>query len=61
MRDKLSIIGDSILASSFLTYMGAFEGSYREKIVRDHWKIILSKEGISVSEEFSLKNVIGIP
>lgn len=61
LRDKLSIVGDSILASAFLTYMGAFEASFREKILRDHWKMVLSKESISVSEEFSLKNVIGIP
>ena len=42
LKDKQSIVGDSILASTFLTYMGAFEGSYREKIVRESWKMILS-------------------
>lgn len=41
--------------------MGAFEGSYREKIVRDSWRLILSKEGILLSEDFALKTVIGVP
>lgn len=43
LRDKQSIVGDTILAAAFITYLGAFEGSYREKVVRDHWKIEISK------------------
>jgi hypothetical protein len=32
-NEKESILGDMILATAFVTYLGPFEGSYREKVV----------------------------
>lgn len=33
-REKETITGDSILASAFITYLGAFEGSFRERALK---------------------------
>ena len=34
-EDKLSILGDMILATGFVNYLGPFEGSYRLKILEE--------------------------
>jgi hypothetical protein len=31
LLEKQSLLGDMILATAFTTYLGPFEGSYREK------------------------------
>jgi dynein heavy chain len=36
-EDKLSILGDMILATGFVNYLGPFEGSYRLKILEESW------------------------
>jgi len=33
LREKKSLLGDMILSTAFITYMGPFEGSFRERIV----------------------------
>ena len=33
LREKRSLLGDMILSTAFIIYLGPFEGSYREKIV----------------------------
>lgn len=35
--DKKSLLGDSILATAFVTYLAPFEGIYRKNILRDNW------------------------
>jgi len=42
LREKRSLLGDMILSTAFITYMGPFEGSYRERIVNQDWRIIIS-------------------
>lgn len=43
LREKRSLLGDMILSTAFITYMGPFEGSYRERIVNQDWRIIISQ------------------
>lgn len=39
LREKQSIIGDVIIAAASINYLGAFEGSYRENIIKRDWRI----------------------
>lgn len=39
----MSLLGDMILSTAFITYLGAFEGIYREKIINSEWKKIIVK------------------
>ena len=36
-EDKVSLLGDMILATCFLNYLGPFEGTYRLKVLQDTW------------------------
>ena len=36
-EDKLSLLGDMIIATCFVNYLGPFEGSYRLKVLTDSW------------------------
>jgi hypothetical protein len=42
-ENKKSLLGDSILATGFITYLAPFEGIYRKKIVRDTWQPLVLK------------------
>lgn len=59
LREKQSLLGDMILSTAFVTYMGPFEGSYREKIMLEEWRQIIQREGILIGETFSLRDTIG--
>ena len=34
LKEKESLLGDMLMSTAFVTYLGPFEGTYREKIVR---------------------------
>ena len=36
-EDKLSLLGDMIIATCFVNYLGPFEGSYRLKVLTESW------------------------
>lgn len=36
-EDKLSLLGDMIIAAAFVNYLGPYEGSYRARILSDAW------------------------
>jgi hypothetical protein len=59
LREKRSLLGDMMLSTAFVTYMGPFEGSYREKIVTSDWRYTIMQQDILVGEAFNLKDTIG--
>ena len=42
-EDKLSLLGDMILATCFINYLGPFEGTYRLKVMQDNWQKLNEK------------------
>jgi hypothetical protein len=58
LKEKQSIVGDSIIAAAFITYLGAFSAQFREKIVRHEWRILIHQEGIPVGEDFVLHSLV---
>ena len=58
-EDKLSLLGDIILATGFVNYLGPFDGVYRLKILEESWTKLVDKYKIRHSSEFSLKEIIG--
>ena len=46
------LVGDVLISSAFLSYMGPFLSSYRQKLVYDIWIGQLRKLAIPVSDEF---------
>ena len=41
LKEKASLVGDTLIATAFVTYMGAFEGTFRERAVRQSWRILV--------------------
>ena len=42
-EDKLSLLGDMILASCFVNYLGPFEGTYRMRLINESWTKLNTK------------------
>jgi dynein heavy chain len=57
--DKQSLLGDMIIATAFITYLGPFEGTFRYRAIRDSWSKLIGRYGIKSSAHFSLKDVLG--
>jgi len=60
--DKLlvNIVGDIVISSGFIAYLGVFTGEYRNRLV-DEWKEELYKEEIPHSENCTLVGTLGDP
>ncbi|OHT17559.1 Dynein heavy chain family protein [Tritrichomonas foetus] len=52
------ILGDSLLISGVLTYLGAFSPSFRNEML-DKWREFLNIEGIRYSSNFSIASSLG--
>ena len=52
------ILGDSLLISGSLTYLGVFGPTYRKQLL-EQWKGFLKDEGIIFSDSFSISNALG--
>ena len=37
LQEKFSLLGDMLLSTALITYLGPFEGTYRESIVASQW------------------------
>jgi dynein heavy chain len=60
MNEKASqhLVGDVLISSGVIAYLGVFINSYREDCITT-WVEMLNTFGIKSSEEFSLQNVLG--
>ncbi|OHS98393.1 Dynein heavy chain family protein [Tritrichomonas foetus] len=57
-NSSIFILGDSILITGVLTYLGAFSPSYRSNII-NQWKTFLAGEGIKFSSSFTIESSLG--
>ncbi|XP_012271492.1 dynein heavy chain 3, axonemal [Orussus abietinus] len=59
-RSLKSVIGDVLLASGIVAYLGAFTVGFREQLVQE-WHATCRKKDIPCSEVFSLIEILGEP
>lgn len=59
LEEKHSLLGDILLTTAFITYLGPFEGTYRELITLRDWKLLIESHGILVGNSFSLEDTVG--
>lgn len=52
-----NVVGDSILCSGIIAYMGAFPISYREETIKN-WQMILEQNQLLFSAGFNLQGVL---
>ena len=56
----VNIVGDVLLASGMVAYLGAFNAVFRKAIIRD-WQANCLKNKIKCSDDFSLMSTLGDP
>ena len=59
--DIENLLGDMLLSVSFISYLGAFTGSYRQKIISDYWTPKVIEENIKCTQPFNFVNKMGNP
>ena len=52
------LVGDCLLAASFLSYLGAFTFSYRTRLLNEAWRTDLAARSIPHTEEYSLRRFL---
>lgn len=52
------LVGDCLLAASFLSYLGPFTYDYRMKLLQGDWAVDIGKRGIPVTTPFSLEELL---
>ena len=57
--DIENLLGDMLLAVGSISYLGAFIGEYRYRIIQEFWIPKIMKENIICSQQFSLIERIG--
>jgi len=57
-ENKVKLDGDCLLASAFLSYLGAFNFAYRENLVNEIWMADIKAKGVPMSEPYSLKYML---
>ncbi|XP_062904770.1 dynein axonemal heavy chain 2 [Mobula hypostoma] len=55
------LVGDCLLASAFLSYMGPFLSNYRDEIVTDIWMKEVNVRTVPYSPEFAFANFLSNP
>ncbi|RHY56820.1 hypothetical protein DYB38_001612 [Aphanomyces astaci] len=53
-----NVVGDIMLSSGVIAYLGAFTSTFREKAV-NHWSLELKHKGITCSDKYSLTTTLG--
>jgi dynein heavy chain len=59
LRDsKVRLIGDSLLASAFISYIGPFTKEFRDVLVYDRWVPVITAGGVPISDPASPLKVL---
>ncbi|XP_069471802.1 dynein axonemal heavy chain 7 isoform X2 [Ambystoma mexicanum] len=56
----INLIGDILISSGIVAYLGAFTSSYRQSQIKE-WSVVLKNRDIPCSEDFSLSGTLGDP
>lgn len=55
---KERLVGDCLLASSFLSYLGAFTAEYRHRMLYDEWQHDLQQRGVPLTYPFKVQDLL---
>jgi len=56
--DKTNLVGDIVISSGVIAYLGVFSMEYRNSAI-EGWVELMKTFGIKSSEKFSLREVLG--
>ena len=58
--DSVNMLGNSVLAAGFISYLGCFTKKYRDRLVEE-WKTFAAKNNLKYSEDFNVQRIMGDP
>jgi len=54
----IQLIGDCLLASSFLSYVGPFDFGFRKKMLHDDWMVDIKEKGLPINPDFKFEELL---
>lgn len=57
-RQRFRLLGDCLLASAFLSYLGAFTWDFRRDMLRSEWEKDIHDKNIPLSKPFKLDELL---
>ncbi|ESN91800.1 hypothetical protein HELRODRAFT_96436 [Helobdella robusta] len=57
-EQKVKLLGDCLLGSAFLCYLGAFTWEFRNEMINDTWLVDIKSRDIPVSDPFKLEALL---
>lgn len=58
MEGKSKLVGDTLVAASFLSYVGAFTASYRQRMLFENWIPDLATRKVPLSSDLRLQSLL---
>lgn len=57
-QQRVRLLGDCLVCSAFLSYVGAFSWEFRNDLVNKEWQISVMDRGIPLSQPFRLEDIL---
>jgi dynein heavy chain len=57
-KQRVKLLGDCLIGSGFLSYVGAFSWEYRNDLVFKEWLVNLQNKGVPLSSPFKLEALL---
>ena len=55
---RIRLLGDCLVSSAFLSYVGAFTWDFRDQMVYHDWQEDISDREIPISDPFKIENLL---
>ena len=57
-KKRVRLLGDCLISSAFLSYVGAFSWEYRNDLVFRDWQVDIRNRGVPLSDPFKLEDLL---
>ena len=57
-KKRIKLLGDCLVSSAFLSYVGAFSWEFREEMVSKEWVSDLRKRDVPLSDPYKLEELL---
>ena len=57
-KKRIKLLGDCLVSSAFLSYVGAFSWEFREEMVSQEWVSDLRKRDVPLSDPYKLEELL---
>lgn len=55
---RIRLLGDCLISSAFLSYVGAFTWDFRNQLIYEDWQNDVQERGIPLSDNFRIEGLL---